>query len=135
PKRDGSRERLAGQWRHSGVAQPAEHLTVNQRVASSSLAPGAWPAVLDDRGPFAYSSTPRSTYSPRPGSVRSGTSSTRPTRVGAVVDRGANRSADRSPSASWNTAALPARAWSRGVARPARNRSRARARGGPSSTP
>jgi hypothetical protein len=41
PKRDGSRERLAEQWRHSGVAQPAEHLTVNQRVASSSLAPGA----------------------------------------------------------------------------------------------
>src|SRR4029453_4976590 len=41
PKRDGPRECLTERWRHSGVAQPAEHLTVNQRVASSSLAPGA----------------------------------------------------------------------------------------------
>ena len=52
--------------------------------------------------------------------MRSGISPTSPTRVGVVVDRGANRFTGWSPSASWKTASLPARAWSRGVERVAR---------------
>src|SRR5919197_475312 len=103
-------------------------------AASSSLAPGA--ALYNDiRTLPRYFPRPStlSTYSPRPGSVWSGVRATFPTVVGRVVVRAANRSAGRSPSASWKTATVPARAWSSGACWVARNRSRTRSSGRPSS--
>ena len=38
-------------WEVSGVAQSAEHLTVNQRVGSSSLSPGAIEGAASAGGP------------------------------------------------------------------------------------